>query len=128
MPKLPHFSLKKSQATVFGQTYEYPSGFNVNWYKKGGIFGGASVIGVGEAGKEAVLPLEGSHMQPFAKALAGQMDMSKQMESYANNQNYAHIVMYNTITNDADGNKFINKVDKWLGNKGFETNYAVGRG
>lgn len=32
--------------------------FEVNWYKDGGIFGNASVIGVGEAGREAVLPLE----------------------------------------------------------------------
>lgn len=32
--------------------------FEVNWYKSGGLFNGASVIGVGEAGREAVLPLE----------------------------------------------------------------------
>ena len=33
-------------------------GSSVNWYKAGGLFGVPSVIGVGEAGKEAVLPLE----------------------------------------------------------------------
>lgn len=32
--------------------------FSVNWYKMGGLFNKASVIGVGEAGTEAVLPLE----------------------------------------------------------------------
>lgn len=31
---------------------------NVSWYAKGGIFDSPSVIGVGEAGKEAVVPLE----------------------------------------------------------------------
>lgn len=33
-----------------------PSGFS--WYKKGGIFNNPSIIGVGEAGPEAVLPIE----------------------------------------------------------------------
>jgi hypothetical protein len=32
--------------------------FNVSWYKEGGIFNRPSVIGVGEAGTEAVMPLE----------------------------------------------------------------------
>lgn len=31
--------------------------FGVDWYAKGGLFNSASVIGVGEAGSEAVLPL-----------------------------------------------------------------------
>lgn len=33
----------------------YPS---LDWYAKGGVFDSASIIGVGEAGKEAVVPLE----------------------------------------------------------------------
>ena len=39
-----------------GGWFQTPN-FNVNWYKKGGLFDSASVIGVGEAGQEAVLPL-----------------------------------------------------------------------
>ena len=31
---------------------------NIDWYAKGGVFDAASIIGVGEAGKEAVVPLE----------------------------------------------------------------------
>ena len=34
-----------------------PPSFSVDWYAKGGIFNGPTVIGVGEAGPEAVVPL-----------------------------------------------------------------------
>ncbi|BDR81652.1 hypothetical protein N072000002_18350 [Clostridium tetani] len=32
--------------------------FDVNWYAQGGIFNAPSIIGVGEAGTEAVLPID----------------------------------------------------------------------
>lgn len=56
--KTPHFSLKKATAEVLGKTITYPVGFDVSWYKKGGIFDSPSLIGVGEAGAEAVVPLD----------------------------------------------------------------------
>lgn len=37
--------------------YSVPN-YSVSWYEHGGLFNQASVIGVGEAGREAVLPLE----------------------------------------------------------------------
>lgn len=48
---------------------------NLSWYAKGGLFNGASVIGVGEdtGVKEAVIPLSGMHMKPFASAIANAM-------------------------------------------------------
>lgn len=57
--KTPHFSLKWGSKD-FGKlgSIKYPTGFNVNWYKTGGIFDSPSVIGVGEAGSEAVVPLD----------------------------------------------------------------------
>lgn len=45
----------------------------IDWYAKGGIFNDASLIGVGEAGREAVVPLEGAAMRPFARAIAEEM-------------------------------------------------------
>jgi phage-related minor tail protein len=45
----------------------------VNWYKTGGIFDSPSVIGVGEAGREAVLPLEGRYMRDLARTIATEM-------------------------------------------------------
>lgn len=57
--KLPHFSLNWSTKD-FGKlgSIKYPTGMSVNWYKTGGIFDAPSVIGVGEAGAEAVVPLD----------------------------------------------------------------------
>lgn len=56
--KTPHFSIEWSQLTAFGKTIDYPSGIDVDWYKNGGIFSSPSLIGVGEAGSEAVVPLD----------------------------------------------------------------------
>ncbi len=55
--KLPHFSWTSKSVGIGNFSFSIPS-FKVNWYKKGGLFDKASMIGVGEAGREAVLPLE----------------------------------------------------------------------
>lgn len=54
----PHiYTRSYTRHKVGDKTFSTPN-FGVNWYKVGGLFNKASVIGVGEAGKEAVLPLE----------------------------------------------------------------------
>jgi hypothetical protein len=53
----PHMYMNSS-ASITGNNASYRWDSGVNWYAKGGLFSNASVIGVGEAGKEAVLPLE----------------------------------------------------------------------
>ena len=57
--KTPHFSLSWSSKD-FGKlgSIKYPTGIGVSWYATGGIFDDPSVIGVGEAGPEAVVPLD----------------------------------------------------------------------
>ena len=40
---------------------------HVSWYKTGGMFDGASIIGVGEAGPEMVLPQSGGLMDTFSE-------------------------------------------------------------
>lgn len=47
--------------------------FDVDWYAKGGIFDRANIIGIGEAGPEAVIPLSSDRMRPFARAIAEEM-------------------------------------------------------
>lgn len=54
-------NLKVPHVNVSGSfNLEPPSApkFSVDWYAKGGVFDEPNVIGVGEAGKEAVMPLE----------------------------------------------------------------------
>lgn len=58
--KLPHFSLKW-ESKDFGPlgTIKYPTGISFDgWWAKGGVFSSPSIIGVGEAGPEAVVPLD----------------------------------------------------------------------
>lgn len=52
--KLPHFSITGS----FSIKNRTVPKLNVDWYKTGGIFDSPSIIGVGEAGAEAVVPLD----------------------------------------------------------------------
>ena len=68
--KLPHF-------TVDGGEFPYGVGgkgrmpdFGVDWYARGGIFNGPNVIGVGEAGPEAVVPLSENRLKPLTEAIA----------------------------------------------------------
>ncbi len=61
--KLPHFTLSWSTSGFWGGVGEFlglpgKPNIGVSWYAKGGVFDKPSLIGVGEAGKEAVLPLE----------------------------------------------------------------------
>ena len=55
--KVPHIDIGSKSVTVGDKTVTVPT-FNVSWYAKGGIFDSASLIGVGEAGPEAVVPLD----------------------------------------------------------------------
>lgn len=63
--KIPTISLKTGSKTVLGKTITYPTGFDVSWHKRGGIFTSPTLLtdanggihGVGEAEAEAVLPI-----------------------------------------------------------------------
>ena len=62
---LPHFSMSGG---FDAQTGSVPS-VNVSWYAKGGVFSGPSVIGVGEAGREAVVPLRPSVLRGIGEGI-----------------------------------------------------------
>lgn len=57
------------------QTGQVPN-VSFRWYAKGGIFTKPTMFrGVGEETNEAVMPLQGHYMRPFAQAVAEEMDM-----------------------------------------------------
>ena len=64
--KVPKIQVKWDVLKALGQEYRYPTGFDITWNAQGGILDGAQIFGMlgnnflggGEAGREAVLPLD----------------------------------------------------------------------
>ena len=80
-------------------------GGGVNWYAEGGIFNSPSIIGVGEAGAEAVLPinkLEG--ILAGALARVGSTDGG----------NYS-LNVYTQNLSDEQQTKLFQRFDRWAG-------------
>lgn len=73
-PKLPRIKLNWDNFKFASLSIPIPK-FSVEWYAKGGVFDQASLIGVGENGKEAVVPLEKNTgwISKVATELAAQM-------------------------------------------------------
>lgn len=64
--------------------------FDVNWYVQGGIFNAPSIIGVGEAGTEAVLPIDRldkiiAKSIKMAQGLGGTDGLTVHIEKFINN-------------------------------------------
>ena len=92
-PKLPHINV--GSRSFLGGKVTIPT-FSISWYAKGGFFDGATMIGVGEAGREAVLPLENKrNMKPYAEAVASIMnDLSNEPKGNVyNNFNVSQLVV-----------------------------------
>lgn len=68
--KMPHFSMTGK----FSLNPPQVPKLGVDWYATGGIATGASVVGIGEAGDEAIVPLSNKkRMKPFAAAVSSMM-------------------------------------------------------
>ncbi|MBR2837771.1 MAG: phage tail tape measure protein [Kiritimatiellae bacterium] len=71
--KLPTITVDGGEAPWgIGGQGRLPS-FDVQWNAIGGILDRATLIGAGEAGREAIMPLEGRFMRPFAQTVASEM-------------------------------------------------------
>lgn len=70
---LPHINYSLIEVPLLGSIPD-PTSLSVDWYAKGGIVDGATLIGAGEAGPEMILPRRGDLMDEFAARVAGRSD------------------------------------------------------
>lgn len=70
--KLPHFKVVNWSWNP-ADWIDNPPSIGIDWYAKGGIFDKPTVAGLGEAGPEAIVPLQGDAMRPFAAQIAADM-------------------------------------------------------
>jgi uncharacterized protein YukE len=126
--KTPHLQMNYTNWQE-GNTHKWRWNSSVDWYAKGGLFNGAQVIGIGEAGSEAVLPLEnprtmkkiadsivsssdgsmGLTKEEMAKAVAQGVAMAMSMNSGNKNPQY---IMNSIILDGSEIAKAVSKAQK----------------
>ncbi|HHK5542976.1 TPA: phage tail tape measure protein [Bacillus cereus] len=125
MPKMPHFSLQTSTKNILGKDITFPSGIDVQWRAKGGIFTRPTIFGMsngqlqgaGEAGREAVLPLNKKTLGEIGEGIAATMSTEPTV-----------INVYNpSVRDDRDIDRMVGKIDDALAQKGRNSKIGIGR-
>ncbi|WP_226087487.1 phage tail tape measure protein [Mesobacillus sp. S13] len=113
--KMPHVSVTMKEN---GWGIPYPD-FDVSWWARGGIADKTLLYGVGEAGKEAIIPLDNPlYMAPFADAVFDRiMNRLKPNNPPLSNKTMNELVVHNNLTfnvtnkiDDSEIKKIANKV------------------
>ncbi|HBL3386874.1 phage tail protein, partial [Enterococcus faecium] len=81
---LPHFKLSGEFNPLKGKI---PT-LGVDWYAKGSVFNSPNIIGVGEAGPEAVLPLKRSVLQEIGDRILSSTSVSSRAQTIQPVNNY----------------------------------------
>ncbi|HDR3499656.1 TPA: hypothetical protein QCN48_005116 [Bacillus toyonensis] len=119
-PKLPKVDIGIGHKSIGGIDLPYPT-FSVSWNAKGNIFNGASILGggqgVGEAGAEAVIPLERKrYMKPYASAVAQHLSkMTGGSFGSTNSGGNQYTVQFNepvVIREDADIQRIVDEMER----------------
>ena len=103
--KLPHLSISGS----FSINPPSVPHFGIDWYAKGGVFNGPSVIGVGEAGPEGVVPFNERGARPLAEGIAKLLDGKG---GAAHGDTNVTINLYATVREEADIEKISRQIAK----------------
>lgn len=126
LPKLPRFTMTGS----FSLNPPSVPKLGVQWHAKGGlmtkptIFGmaGNTMLGGGEAGPEAILPLNSKVLGNIGKGIAS--TMGKGSQTTINNEN--NITVHATIRNEQDIDRLTRKLDETLSDLSARRRAALG--
>ena len=103
---LPHFSMS---GRFDAQSGSVPS-VSVNWYASGGVFSSPSVIGVGEAGDEAVIPLRPSVLRGIGEGIGSTGGDSSDVIAWLERNLPAIIQRYTPVILERDLDRHIRMV------------------
>ena len=104
---LPHIHYDLISVPLLG-SIPNPATLRVEWYAKGGVFNGPSVIGVGEAGREAVVPFNKRGAAPLAEGIADRLESLGKGSGDTN----VTINVYATVREEADIRKLSREIAK----------------
>lgn len=96
---------------------------------KGGIIEDFTVLGdhsFAEKGPEAVLPLTGREMDPYADAVARRINEYNEVVSRASGKPQVILNITNTLTGSADEDRLVRKIDRSLKKSSDEASFAIG--
>ena len=103
---LPHFAVNPPGWQLGDLLKGQLPSLGIEWYAKGGIVDGATLIGAGEAGPEAIVPLTAPNIAPFADAVAARLGAG------------AGIYIQNMTVEANDVDEFVLSVERRLGQLG----------
>ena len=135
LPSLPKIQLNTASKTILGKTFTYPTGFS--FYATGGIMDGATIFGMnggnmmigGEAGKEAILPLNKKVLGDIGLGIVSAN--SQLMDALANRDSgqtsVVSITVHANVSSDYDVDRMTDRIDANLAKKNNETLFGRGR-
>lgn len=103
---LPHIHYDLISVPLLGKIPN-PATLHINWYAKGGVFNGPSVIGVGEDGPEGVVPFNKRGAAPLAEGIAEQLD---KLGGGARGDTHVTINVSATVREEADIRKLSREI------------------
>lgn len=136
--KLPTFGLKMGSKNVLGKNIEYPTGIDVQWREKGAIFQKPTIFGManglfqgaGEAGEEAVLPLNASTLGGIGEGIVNHSSIKQMFDSFVNGliiQNHVHVDVVSEMDGKKMGRGSATYIDDEFNNKSRNEAFGTGR-
>ena len=104
---LPHINYDLIDVPLLG-SIPNPATLSIDWYAKGGVFNGPSVIGVGEDGPEGVVPFDRRGAMPLAEGIAEQLER----RGGGSGDTSVTINVYATVREEADIRKLSREIAK----------------